>query len=262
MIQSMLDTFRKILRRGIGISVIGAAIGLFAASALGQESAPKPVPVPPPGPLVNPAPKFSQWTIGYFYLQDRKGHRNNLLPLAPDAPRKVVTTKTGNIIHEQIVRIAGDTFDKWQVGEAIFTKPLGQAYWGEQDPNPESDSRVTDNTALPLPASGFRDLDWINRVAYGGTIQQNNATYFLFVFPGSADMDFSSQAKLDAQNKVAYIDASTRLPIFLRIGDVTRTYTYSNPPTSMQVLPGDLAAEIEQGKRNRAIISSAPAKEY
>ena len=61
---------------------------------------------------------------------------------------------------------------------------------------------------------------------------------------------------------IAYVDASTRLPVRFKSGDVTRIYSFASEAPPMLALPADLAQEIREGKERRAKVFVAPKREY
>ena len=241
-----------------------AVTGFCVSSGICQQATPVPRPVPPPGPLLNPAPKFSAWTITYLYPQEQKQRagQGRPAPIDPTAPRKIVTIKTGDIVHEDTTSVSGAHFDMWQVGRSIYTKPHGQAYWGESGGDKMQDTRGNQGGDLALPPSGFRDLDWVNEGSYAGPVHLTNAVYLLFVAPGAADVDIHNVASLVAQPLLAYVDEETRLPVLLRVNGVIRSFSFSPPPANMQVLPDDLAKEIQDANAKREKLFPAPAREY
>jgi hypothetical protein len=215
---------------------------------------------PPSGPLFRPAPTYSQWVITFSYPQDRTdGDAKKLPSLPPNFDRKVLTTKTGNIIHEETLSVSGVKFDKWQVAHFFYIKPAGQSFWGEcQGP-----SKDANNTFLmPLPDKGFRDLDWISTETYAGAVMDGGLEYLIFVPENAKTVDISSAAKLQALHTVAYINAETRLPSILKKDDIIRNYKFFPLPQQMQALPDDLAKQIKAVSEKRAKLFAPPTKEY
>jgi len=75
--------------------------------------------------------------------------------------------------------------------------------------------------------------------------------------------DPSKQKELESLPKIAYVDTETRLPDMVRIAGETRVFKFSQtPPSSVQTLPDDLAAEIKNGNEIRAKRNAAPQAEY
>jgi len=214
--------------------------------------------------LLNHAPAFSQWVITYSYSQERPqpGKDAPARPLDSALPRKVTTTKTREIIHEQTVSVSGATFEKWQVGRIFYIKPQGQKHWGACDERFVKSNLIPNASLSFLPANGFRDLDWINSETYAGAVKQNNTTYLLFVPKSAGNLDYGKPAKIQAQPVIAYVDDATRLPALFKNADVTQTYAFSPPPTAMQALPPDLAKQIKEVSEMHAKVFGAPRAEY
>jgi len=243
----------------------------FVAGSLAQVpgGGAKPKPVPPTGPLLNPAPKFSEWVITFSYPQDRPSLKTGapspeLPPLAPSLPRKILTTKTGDVVHEQTQDVSGKVFEKWQDGPKNYIKPPGQTTWGVLWHRGANNN--TSDPNFPLPENGFRGLDWINATAYAGTIKTEAGAALVFLGLGADYVDLSdpksAKDKLANESTVAYIDFQTRLPSSVKEDDVIRTYTFTTPPSAMQKLPADLTNEIKKGNESRAKLLAAPKQEF
>ena len=265
MTNHMQNTFplheRPILRHWFGL------IGLMTClvtSASSQQPSTNLRPEPPPGTLLKAAPTYSQWTIAFSYPQDRARQAKDtpLPPLEPNLVRKVVTTKTGNMIHEETLSVSGALFDKWQVDSLFYIKPPGQSYWGECDDRYVKNNRTSDTNLAFLPEKGFRDLDWVSGETYVGVVKQNDTVFLLFVPATAGTLDFSNPVKIQAQPIVAYVDAETRLPALFKKGGVIQNYIFSAPPANIQSLPADLAKQIKDGSERRAKLFGAPKQEY
>ena len=235
------------------------ALLALAANAVAQQAAEKP-PIPP-GKLLSPPPEYSQWMVAYSYPQDRS-QEENLPALEKSLPRKVITTKTGVILHEETVDVAGGKSDKWQVGTTFYLKPPEQNYWGEYDATWQHNNLPASAALLPVPTKGFQDLDWIGSDTYAGSIKQNGVEHFVFVPSNANNLDVGKPAALNAQPVIAYVDASTRLPVRFKNGSVIRTYAFAPDAPSMLALPADLVREIQEGKERRAKVFVAPKREY
>lgn len=224
----------------------------------------KPKPPPPSGPLLAPAPDFSEWQIAFAYPQDKKDKQKTPVPtpLNPELPRTILVTKTQKVIHEQIALVSGKTMSKWQLGQDFYLKPPGQSYWGFYNSTYFKNNPTSDATYMPVPENGFRDLDWVSGETYAGTIQSAAGAYLVFVPENARTIDVSNAKALQAATKIVYVNAQTRLPGTVRLGDVVRTYTFRPPPAAPQSLPADLAAEKKKSDEINARFKAAPAKEY
>jgi hypothetical protein len=218
---------------------------------------------PPTGPLIVPAPAFSRWTATYTYPQEQGVRvKDPTRPLDPTLVRKIVVTKTRDIIHEETFRVSGDSFEKWQVGRAFYIKPSGQKYWGAYDENYIKNNSTPDTKYKFIPASGFRDLGWVGVETFVGELRQGNADYLIFVPTGAGKVDLSNPAKLQEQPNIAYVDASTRLPTLVKKDGVTCTYLFFTPLTKIQQLPDDLSHQIKEVSEKQAKLLGVPNREY
>src|SRR5215210_2978768 len=92
----------------------------------------------PSGPLFGSVPEFSQWEINFSYPKNEKKKKAAAVISGQTIPTghplsKSVTTKTKDIIHEEISDVNGSQTDKWYIGRLQYTKPPGQSIWFECD---------------------------------------------------------------------------------------------------------------------------------
>jgi hypothetical protein len=227
----------------------------------------------PSEPLVHTAPAYSQWIMTFSYLEDQKeipGTPSGLAKPTPEnvasRPRTVITTKTGEIIHEETVTVGGQRLENWQVDGSCYTKFPGKNFWSAYEKY--AGTQLGSNAAISmiLPESGFRGLDWINKKTYAGKIKTGSGYCLVFVPGGRATVEAGNpdkQKALDLLPTVAYVDAETHLPVMVRVAGETRVFKFAQPPpASIQSLPSDLAEEIRQGDEIRAKRNAAPRQEY
>jgi hypothetical protein len=205
----------------------------------------------PPGPLLASPPAFSQWVITFSYADEQTskptGTSGPPLPAYLKLrPRTVTTTKTKDLIHENIVVISGPMQDKWYVGNTQYWKIADEPDWYVN--NPVAAGETPGESYTPLPKSGFRDLEWVSEKTYTGT--ENHAGKQCLVFKSNKT---SGNHTLSF---VAYVDLKTRLPVEAQISGETRAYQFLNGPTTMQTLPDDLAAQITRGEKARALLDT------
>ena len=229
---------------------------------------------PPPGPLLAKAPALSQWTITFSYPEETKAQGTAYSPDTAKAVleslsarvKTVVTTKTGDIIHEETTTLGGNKTEDWQVRGSYYIKYPGKNVWSAYEKNDSALSTVRFRTAMILPDSGFNGLDWIGSDSYAGKIKTSTGENLVFVPGGMSTLnvaDPAGQAKLQTLPKVAYVDSTTHLPVMVRTPSETRQFTFSpHPPSSVQTLPADLADEIKAGEAIRSQRTGAPAREY
>lgn len=262
-----------VLKLGLISLPLAALLHTPNASAQSEAEAPS-KPMPPPGPLLAPAPGFSQWTITFSYGEAQKETGLATASAAPQPitgnmavrARTIITTKTGEIIHEETLTLGGDKTEDWQVHGDYYVKYPGKSFWSAYEKADPTEIASRNRVAMGLPPSGFRDLDWIGKETYAGETKTDSGYCLIFV-PGGLNTlnaeDPSQQNKLGSLPKIAYIDAETRLPVMVRAAGETRVFKFTQPPpTSIQSLPGDLADEIKQGDEIRAQRNAAPQREY
>lgn len=224
-------------------------------------------PDPPPGPLLRSAPEFSQWTISYIYPEDRKNAAGAALPasLHPH-PTQAHTAKTRDVVHEIVTDNTGKQTETWFSGRTQYIKPPGEVLWRTSS-NSDKDAGHDLYHTEELPPSGFRGLDWITPQNYVGTIPYRGGQSALVFVPSGPDKakvgaDTNMKAFFDSQNIFAYIDAETRMPLFVKNNDEMRAFVFGAPPGEMQVLPADLAQQLKAAEDNRTRLGAPALRPY
>jgi hypothetical protein len=226
----------------------------------------------PASPLLRPAPDFYQWTITFSYPDSEPKNNPGAAPAPATAPAKVLgdrtqtitTTKTGKIIHEEIVSMSGGKTDAWQIDGNYYIKYPGRTIWAAYEKADTSEAGGLLRETVMLPPSGFRGLTWITGGTYAGrtTAEYGDCLVFAPGGPSAVGGDLSAQ-KLATLPIIAYINPKTRLPLMDRELDGTRAFTFSPlSSNSLQTLPDALTAEIQAGNALRARNNAAPRKEY
>jgi hypothetical protein len=241
--------------RGAGAASWLLLAGLAISPLLGNAQVPAGTPPKvPDGPLLAKPPEFCQWVLTYTYAPERAAREagkktpDELLKL----PRTYAAIKTGKIVSEQITDVSGGTMVRYQVNGHGYAKRPGDTVWmGDSAPWAET----------------FPGLDWVNAQTYAGTIPYGNSTCLVFVEGGAQAVDLSDPKKQEAalkkQPRVAYIDATTRLPIAVRFPGGTEVYQFANQaPTQAQALPPDLAQVIQKGAEAVANLNRPPPRPY
>lgn len=240
------------------IILICALFGVTKVLCAQGGSSAKPLkPSLPTGALLQTAPNYSQWEVVFTYTDEQKQDKSTeskpkvLFTGAETRVRKVLTTKTGRILHEEYTNIAGRAWEIWFSDSNQYQKSGTATIWFESRPGQGGDGSYD-----PVPPSGFRKLDWIVPSNFAGTILNGNSSCLVFTPGGSQKLDLSDPAQQAAAIKaapvVALIDAETRFPIVVRTQSEVRTYRFGPAPTQMQILPNDLATQIKQGDEGRA----------
>jgi len=219
----------------------------------------------PKEPFLNPAPQYSEWLESYSYPQDRPGKEDvsAQAPIPPLSIRKTLTTKTGNILHEEVINVAGKKIDKWQVDKTLYLKRIGHTSWVIL-------STIYSSTffdpELPIPSSGFQYFDWLKSENFAGIANSGGKNWYVFVDYKVVNPEIINSEKLqslfESNQKVACIDIQTKLPVRYQFNGVIVTYTYNTPPNSMQSLPPELAKLIKESENQRAKLSVVPKAEY
>jgi len=219
--------------------------------------------VAPNGPLLNSAPAFSQWVVTYAYPQDQiPPQPGKSSPINPSLPRKITTTITKQIAHEDIFTVGGTHLDRWQVGRITYTKFPNIGFWAMFKPDDQKNDLSSHQDQQPLPENGFRGLDWLDVKTYAGTMDVSKVPCLVFLPAGSGSPEIKDFASVQSLPTFACIDEKTRLPALVKEDGVVRIYTFLPPPASVQTLPPDLAADIAKAKEIQAKFDVAPGKEY
>jgi hypothetical protein len=247
-------------RKVLGILAVGFLFVLSRANDASAQTVSREL---PEGPLLRPAPEFSQWSVDFSYPQDRKDPKAGALaPLDPQLSRKIVTTKTRDILREEIKTVGGTATDNWQQNGSYYRKLPGNPYWSAYEKPTQLQIESGAAVIMTVPDSGFRGLDWVGRETYVGSVEAEGMTYLIFVPAESRTVDLSNTKLLQELPTIAFVDAKSRLPVRVKDKDVLRTYKFLTPPGAMQVVPADLAAEIKKGDEIKAKFNAAPSREY
>ena len=236
--------------------VAACGVAILPTALPAQDSGP---PRPPSGPLLASAPSYSQWVVEFAYPQPASAPPR---PPSPDDQYKtksITTTKTGQIIHEEIANGLGQVDDHWYIGATQYFRPPGAKSWLE--------SHAGDNGAgmnySGLPAKGFRDLDWIVASNYIGIVEHAGHQYLVFTqSPSAGGRKIPSADGYQDLDSYALIDISTRYPAEVKLLGAVRTYRFADPPGEKQELPADLAKVIQDGQEMRARLSQPPPRPY
>ena len=133
-----------------------------------------------------------------------------------------------------------------------------------------SDGQLVGNSGIapnyhPLPAIGYRDVDFIKEDNYAGTIPYKQKPCFVFVPGGTGTINLSNAKdakKLEKLDTVGYVDAKTRLPVEVRSHGETRVFQFDPPPKRMQTLPTELVAQIRRGNDARTRLNQPAPRPY
>lgn len=228
---------------------------LLAAAAQAQQAAPSPDALPP-GPLLNKAPDFAQWTITAKSSgaavptaegEDQGAAKKEKEKERPQGDLRIGTIQTGKVRHQ--VRVKGSQVigDLWTVEGATVS--------------------IDPHSKMPQVAGGgggtaeadFPGLEWISANNFAGI--QGVGGRKAIVFKGRADYLIDAESTLPEQvDATAYIDLETRLPIAMKRGDVY-TFEFGPKPQTMLTPPPAVSQALVDA-RQRALRSAArPAPE-
>lgn len=231
------------------------AVSFLAGRMFAQEAGEKLT--PPSGALLKLAPDYSKWTVNYIYAQasDPK------TPLTGTETHQVNMTKTRTIISEDIVDGMGRHDSIWHVGPLQYRKPPEQTIWFES-------SAARGNVEVhsdfrPLPANGFRGWDWVGEETYVGTLPLGTVSCLVFAPEGAKGIKGAlTKEQVAALTTVAFVNVETRLPVMMRVGNVTQQFVFAPPPTAMQELPTDLKEQIKQAEQARQRLYQPAPRPY
>ena len=250
----MKDVLSKIDHAlGTTLFALSLVIMFFAPSARGQDTAA----ALPPGPFPSPAPAFSQWVVTFSYPEDKSnslGANSSSGDLSARV-RLITTTKTGEIIHEEIANGTGVKTNDWYVGSSLYFKGAGATLWGEQTSGKSS-------PFVAFPANGFRGLDWITREGYVGTVAFAGHPCLAFVLGAPPKIDLSDPSQLDSLSTYALLDAQTLLPVKVQLGGSTRFYQFKDAPTEKLSLPLDLVDQLKKAQEAEARLNQRMPRPY
>lgn len=201
---------------------------LVYSQSSGAAATPPPL---PPGPLLNPAPGYSQWTV---IIQQRSGAPTATRPEDKEAkkiPQKLITvTKTGNVRKEDETDETGTKSQSWTLGE--YTVTFRQ---GSRIPTVAIGSAAKSDSAK----TDFPGFEWISAKNYTRIEKVLGRDCIIFRGQSGGTADQPSYAA------VASVDAETKLPVSLVVGEETRIYQFAQAPQAMLVPPANVQESIK-----------------
>ena len=200
---------------------------LLASWANAQDTGDSPTPAPPPtGPLLNRAPKFSQWTLSYAYPKTKDSDSSPpsapLPPGVPLPPLQATVTKTDRFYHELIVDTGHGKSEEWFDGTTAAFLQAGNPHFSIGG-SPTPGSNFTD-----FSKQDFDYLDWISLKTFAGVKKVNGQDCLVFQQGSGSD------------TTTAYINAETRLPVRIESSDSTCDYVFGTPSVTSQVFPEEV----------------------
>ena len=217
---------------------------------------PTPRPTLPPGPLLNRAPEFAQWSVISRTVPDLAAASPSATPAPkssrPPVDQTLTVTKTRTIRSEQTTGIGGAQIQKWCVPDMqVVVRGSGNPVVAL--PGASGDSAYTDYSR-----TDFGGFEWISKRNFEGIQKVMNQD--CLVFRDKMKLEGENARSGPPPSAVAAINADSRLPVALQLGEETRTYQFGPAPTEMLTLPPKIDALINQWRKTLHQASLPPAK--
>lgn len=213
-----------------------AAVWLaICSSVIAQDAVPK-APY-----FAEKAPASSNWTITYTYSSTTGEARQTAPSLQQKRVVKTDVTKSASVKLERGYYDGGAVQDVWTSGGLSVLKDPAYAH-----------------KIVRRPASGdFPELFWVNEAKFEGRERVGDKECLIFekqlypmqfADPGLFAAEMAQENRtLDFGDPVpvtVWIDAATKLPVKLRIGEDLRTYAFNPPPSSPLLIPTEYSSAI------------------
>ena len=231
--------------------IIGACMHLWA-----QEASPKGTPpVLPPGPLLNRAPEFAQWTVTFKFSSEKPKAGEKAVVDQRDT--QTVVTKTKTRYHLSTVNGAGARSEIWSLGDVQIAIVPNAQY-------PVLSTPGSGVSYVNFSKQDFFGFGWNSAKNFVGiqTVLGNDCLVFkdkikMPTGPEFPDLNGQPSEMVDA---VAVIIEKSRLPVALQLGETVTTYQYGSPPTAMLVPPADVQqlADKWQNRVRQAALMPPP----
>jgi len=191
--------------------------------------------VPPPAPpFVAPVPESADWVL-------------TVKPPAQPSPggsagghpewriQEVHSTVSGNRKRDVITYGNGTKAERWFMDNLLFWKSADGSVIANNLSSNSADPAMVANT--PSIGAGFFGTDWLKLPFYDGVVAVEKRPCYHFVH----------------QNKEAWIDVKTKLPVACKLGGVVYLFAFNAPPSDGLILPPEFkkAWEDYQAMLNR-----------
>jgi len=178
-----------------------------------------------PGPLLNPAPDLSQWTLTSTDVVLPPGE-------VPNPPVTATVSKTRKI-YEVETLISGQKLVFWckDIWAAVYLP-------GTSQPSVSNDS--ASHYYIDFSKSDFPELNWISAKNYKGVAQLGGTK--VLVFKSAIPMPTASIVALTHHvptNAIALIDLATHRPLMFQLGGEVLTYQFNRASPNL-TLPKDV----------------------
>ena len=248
----------------------GMAPILCAQQPAAQPSVqPTPRPVLPPGPLLNKAADFAQWTVtSKSSTAPAAAAQASASPAtaavavpgaSPGQKQKpspsdqtTSVTKTKTIRFEETITAGGIKIQKWCVPD------MQVSIHGSGAPVVSLPSKSGDNYYTDYSKSDFGGFEWISSRNFTGIEK----------IMGQDCLVFRDKMKFAAGDApagppppvVACIDADSRLPVALQLGDEIRTFQFGPTPAAMLTLPPPVQTVVDGWRKTMRQAALPPGK--
>jgi hypothetical protein len=229
----------KMNTRRASIHILSTALFALIASATwpaqAQDAAAPPAGTPVPAPLTGDftlTKKFSYLTPpdAPHLTADQQAAQNFLHPAATKIVQSEIVAK-GGLRRDVNQNSDGSTVTIWRVQTYRFTvysaHPQGvivNQVAGTDDPHAPNQYR---------DGADFAELSWITPAAFSGRQTQQGKQCYIY----------------KVGDQTAYVDVSTRLPIYFQSKTVQVTYTYSPPPDDPLQFPAGYPEKLDKFQR-------------
>jgi len=203
----------------------------------------------PRGPLLARMPEFSHWIVTFSYPDAAKS--------GPGAGQRRLQTvdviKTKGIYYEQRSYEDGSKSENWYVGNLVIYRVNASGRLNICEASARGDFGDS-SLYCDYGKTDFPQLSWISPKSYTGTQTTGTTEYLLFQ---ETVENFATQGSAAV---VACVEEQTRVPSWIRSRQVSLSYEYGEPPSTMLALPTDIQRLLEN--RNaviKALMTSTPS---
>lgn len=218
------------------------------------------------------APVFSSWVVtagGQPANNPGEPHapRPGNQPTQSGDPKAYATTftitKTGKIYHVVFADAQGQTWNLWSTGGIVANVPAGGGDAGfiAPPPTPYQKSPLYVN----FPNTDFEGFDWITPENFRGIkdfMGQQCLVFSSTVTEVSPESDSSGAAVKTSENRTAYVDAESRLPVAVINSNGLTTFRFLPPPTAMQSLPDSMLKVLNNQLDAEKALARRPGRPY
>ncbi|MEZ0298750.1 MAG: hypothetical protein ACAI35_20060 [Candidatus Methylacidiphilales bacterium] len=211
-------------------------------------------PLPRPESVFASVPGAVVWTVTYTYPEEMGTDSTpGQKPSLKGRIRSLKTSRLGDVTHILMVNIDSANQDIWSTGDEHYGKCNHTSDWGK--------ASLSSIEAL----RGFPGTDWMAADQQVGKVVWHDTECVLFMPKPHPTLEMGDAKKLKAALEkapfFAIMDAKTRLPIEIHSGGIKEVFEFGPAPRTLE-LPDDLTAQINQGKRVRALMNARAPRPY